>query len=100
MKRSRSGSLTEQEKRSAVSQLVQGTASLIFKKALLRLSHEAMVELKVPMHDAVLFQHPETFDVNIVSEIFKSTMSEHFENRITGKASLSQFVATDPQRSV
>ncbi|MED5606332.1 DNA polymerase [Pseudomonas sp. JH-2] len=94
MKRNRSGNLTEQEKRSAVSQLVQGTASLIFKKALLRLSHEEMVELKVPMHDAVLFQHPVAFDANVVSEIFKDTMSEHFENRITGKASLGQFVVS------
>lgn len=91
LKRARSGELTEQEKRSAVSQLVQGTASLIFKKALLKLSDESMIELKVPMHDAVLFQHPINFDVNIVTDIFRKTMSEHFQNRVMGKASLNQF---------
>ncbi|HGN3169439.1 TPA: DNA polymerase [Pseudomonas aeruginosa] len=93
MKRTRSGNITEQEKRSAVSQLVQGTASLIFKKTLLNLSNESMIELKVPMHDAILFQHPEAFDANIVADIFRRTMTEHFGSTIIGKASLSQFTA-------
>lgn len=93
MKRTRSGNITEQEKRSAVSQLVQGTASLIFKKTLLNLSNEPMIELKVPMHDAILFQHPESFDANIVADIFRRTMTEHFGSTIIGKASLSQFTA-------
>src|SRR5690606_1445660 len=38
LSRASSAELTEKEKRSAVSQVVQGTASLIFKKALLKLS--------------------------------------------------------------
>ncbi|WP_391559691.1 DNA polymerase [Robertmurraya sp.] len=91
MKRDRTGPLTEQEKRSAVSQLVQGTASLIFKKALLNLRSESRIEIKVPMHDAVLFQHRNDFDTKIVSKIFSDTMTEHFQGAIIGKASLSDF---------
>lgn len=91
MKRDRIGPLTEQEKRSAVSQLVQGTASLIFKKALLNLRSEPRIEIKVPMHDAVLFQHPNNFDANIVAKIFSETMTDHFHGKIIGKASHSDF---------
>jgi DNA polymerase I len=86
-----SGKLTEKEKRSAVSQVVQGTASLIFKKALLELQKEPHIQLKLPMHDAVLFQHPIGFDTNVVVEIFSRVMSTHFKDTITGKASLAQF---------
>lgn len=86
------GPLTEKEKRSAVSQLVQGTASLIFKKSLIRLSQEHAISLKVPMHDAILFDHPHNFDPRLVSDLFTSTMTEHFKGKITGKASLSPFV--------
>ena len=91
MKRDNSGQLTEQEKRSAVSQVVQGTASLIFKKSLLNLRNESRIEIKVPMHDAVLFQHPNGFDANIVAQLFSETMTKHFNGEIIGKASLSNF---------
>lgn len=90
--RDRTGELNEKEKRSAVSQVVQGTASLIFKKALVRLSTVDGVSLKVPMHDAVLFQHSLEFSPSLVIDLFSNVMSEHFENSIQGKASLSQFV--------
>lgn len=93
MKRDGVGPLTEKEKRSAVSQVVQGTASLIFKKSLLRLRDEARIKIKVPMHDAVLFQHDEKFDPGIVAAIFASVMTEHFRGEITGKASLGNFFA-------
>ena len=83
--------LTEKEKRSAVSQVVQGTASLIFKKALLRLSLLSHVELKVPMHDAVLFQHPADFDPQEVAALFANAMTEHFGGKINGKASVTDF---------
>jgi len=83
--------LTEKEKRSAVSQVVQGTASLIFKKALLRLSLFTHIELKIPMHDAVLFQHPANFDPQEVADLFATVMTEHFGGKINGKASVADF---------
>lgn len=86
-----SANLTEKEKRSAVSQVVQGTASLIFKKALLQLSLLTQVELKIPMHDAVLFQHPDDFDPQEVANLFANVMTEHFGAKIIGKASVADF---------
>ena len=86
-----SGKLTEKEKRSAVSQVVQGTASLIFKKALLKLSLLSDIELKIPMHDAVLFQHPDNFDPQEVANLFADVMTEHFDGKIKGKASVAEF---------
>lgn len=91
IKRDRKGPLNEKEKRSSISQQVQGTASLIFKKALIAMSGESRVELKVPVHDAVLFQHQEGFDPQVVVNIFAETMTNHFENKVAGKASLAQF---------
>lgn len=83
--------LSEKEKRSAVSQVVQGTASLIFKKALLKLSALDEVALKVPMHDAVLFQHSPKFDPSAVANLFSNVFTEHFRGSIEGKASLENF---------
>ncbi len=91
LSREGSGALTDKEKRSAVSQVVQGTASLIFKKALLELRGMKDVELKVPMHDAVLFQHPEEFDPERVAKLFSDVMTKHFDGRIVGKASVAKF---------
>lgn len=91
MQRDRKGELTSKEKRSAISQVVQGTASLIFKKALLCLSSISEVKLKLPMHDAVLLEHSADYDVDRVINIFSGAMSEHFQNKIQGKASISQF---------
>lgn len=85
--------LTEKEKRSSISQVVQGTASLIFKKMLLELSRVDSVQLKVPMHDAVLVQHPIGFDPTIVIDLFTAAMTQHFQGAIAGKASLAKFVA-------
>lgn len=95
LQRIRTGPLSEKEKRSAVSQVVQGTASLIFKKALLQLRTETNLSLKVPMHDAALFEHSETYNTQIVTEIFSNTMTEHFGGKVVGKASLSQFSPND-----
>lgn len=91
MARSGSGDLSDKEKRSAVSQVIQGTASLIFKKALLKMSLLPQVELKVPMHDAVLFQHSEDFDPNEIANIFADVVTEHFDGKIIGKASVTNF---------
>ncbi|WP_440065016.1 DNA polymerase [Pseudomonas syringae] len=91
IKRERTGTLSQKEKRSSISQQVQGTASLIFKKALITMSGDPRVELKVPMHDAVLFQHQAGFDPQVVVKIFTEAMSNHFEHKVTGKASLASF---------
>lgn len=85
------GPLSEKEKRAGVSQVVQGTASLIFKKALLLMREESDVRILVPMHDAVLIEHPPEYDTNKIIEIFSRAMTEHFEGKIIGKASLDSF---------
>ncbi|MDO7470932.1 DNA polymerase [Acinetobacter baumannii] len=83
--------LTEQEKRVAVSQVVQGTASLIFKKTLIEVSKIPFAQIILPMHDAILLEVPIDFDENQVINVFQNTFSEHFNNEIVGKASLDNF---------
>jgi DNA polymerase I-like protein with 3'-5' exonuclease and polymerase domains len=57
--RSSGGPLTAKERRWCLSQAVQGTASLIFKTALLKLANQFGNEsIVLPMHDAVLLQLP------------------------------------------
>jgi DNA polymerase I-like protein with 3'-5' exonuclease and polymerase domains len=90
-KRDCEGPLSEKEKRAGVSQVVQGTASLIFKKALLRMREEIEVRILLPMHDAVLIEHPPAYDPNKIATIFSQAMTEHFERRVIGKASLESF---------
>lgn len=85
------GSLGSTERRRIVSQVVQGTASLVFKKALLALRECDGVLVKVPMHDAVLVQHESGFDAEIVVRIMESTMTEHFKGSISGKASIQSY---------
>lgn len=50
--------LKNREKRWLLSQKIQGTASLILKKALIDLNASKEIEFLIPMHDAVLFQVP------------------------------------------
>jgi len=83
--------LTAQERRSAISQVVQGTASLIFKKALLSLSALPDVELVLTMHDAVLVQIPSNADVSNLPKMFSDVMSDHFGGAVIGKAEVGQF---------
>ena len=90
-RRSEVGPLTEKEKRTCVSQVVQGTASLIFKKSLLAMREENQVRVLVPMHDAVLFEHPPEYDPSKIASMFSKVMTEHFESRVVGKASLEGF---------
>ncbi len=94
--RKNKGELTQKEKRSSVSQVVQGTASLIYKKTLLRLKDEHEISIKLPMHDAALIQHPPTYDKNRLTTIFSDVMTQHFNGIITGKASIEPFYK--PQR--
>ncbi|AZB55467.1 DNA polymerase I [Cereibacter sphaeroides] len=82
---------TKKEKLSAISQIVQGEGSLIFKKALLRISNMQDAGILLPMHDAVLFQHQNaTTPVEVVIE-FAETMTQHFGGDIKGKASVESF---------
>ena len=82
---------TAKDVRSAVSQKVQRTASLIFKKALLNLPNDRSFRVVLPMHDAVLVEHADTADPKIVVEIFEKTMTDFFDGKINGKASMSDF---------
>jgi DNA polymerase I len=99
-RRSGRGQLTGKEQRSAVSQVVQGTASLIFKRALLAVASMDDVRVILPMHDAVLFEYrlPET--PAMVVNAFASVMTDVLEARVTGKASISDFVEREQTFSV
>ncbi len=65
------------EKRWVISQRIQGTASLILKKAILRVNEEILeAQFLVPMHDAVLYQVPKDKKDKIqkqIQEIFIET---------------------------
>lgn len=59
-RRVRKGKLSYKERRWATSHIVQGTASLIFKRALVALCEEFSAEaIILPMHDAVVMQFGE-----------------------------------------
>lgn len=90
-KRSRTGQLSAKEKRSAVSQVIQGTASLIFKKALLKVSYIDDVTIILPMHDALLFEHYLIDTPAKVVAAFEAVMTVQLSGRINGKASIGQF---------
>lgn len=90
-KRSKSGTLTGKEKRSAVSQVVQGTASLIFKKALLEVGMIDDLTIILPMHDALLFEHRLADTPARVVAAFESAMSDVLTHRVVGKASVGEF---------
>lgn len=85
------GPLSEKEKRACVSQVVQGTASLIFKRSLLAMRDEDQVRVLIPMHDAVLFEHPPEYDPSKIASVFSDVMTEHLKGRVVGKASLEAF---------
>lgn len=90
-KRNGEGNLSAKERRSAVSQVVQGTASLIFKKALLAVSNLEDVTISLPMHDALLFEHRLAETPAKVVAVFEGVMTEQLCGRISGKASIGQF---------
>ena len=85
------GQLTGKEQRSAVSQVVQGTASLIFKRALLATAALNDVRVVLPMHDALLFEHRLAETPVKVVGTFEDVMTEVLGGRVTGKASISDF---------
>lgn len=85
------GSLSGKEQRSAVSQVVQGTASLIFKRAMLAIASIGDVRVVLPMHDAVLFEHRLAETPSKVVGAFEGVMTDVLKARVTGKASISDF---------
>jgi hypothetical protein len=97
-RRSRSGPLTGKEQRSAVSQVVQGTASLIFKKALLEVGALEDVTVVLPMHDALLFEHKLVETPATVVAAFEHVMTAVLGGRVTGKASVGEFAQPEPPR--
>lgn len=58
VKKTEEGKGKKSETRFVLSQIIQGTASYILKKALLDVMKDDEIEFLVPMHDAVLFQVP------------------------------------------
>ncbi|WP_225421543.1 DNA polymerase [Sphingomonas parva] len=90
-RRSGGGQLTGKEQRSAVSQVVQGTASLIFKRALLAAASMSDVRVVLPMHDALLFEHTLAETPDRVVDAFEAAMTDVLSARVTGKASISDF---------
>lgn len=93
-KRKSTGALTESEKRWALNQKVQGTASLIFKEAMIKIAGEFGSEcLLLPMHDAILFQLPQESaegKIDVVKEIMENAMRNRC-SRIQPKVSVENF---------
>ena len=90
-RRTGSGQLTRKEQRAAVSQVVQGTASLIFKRALLAVASIGDVKVVLPMHDALLFEHTLAETPDKVVKAFEEVMTDVLNSLVTGKASISDF---------
>lgn len=86
------GPLTSKEQRAAVSQVVQGTASLIFKRALLAVASIDDVKVVLPMHDALLFEHTLAETPRKVVKAFEEVMTDVLNSLVTGKASICDFV--------
>jgi hypothetical protein len=92
-RRANQGELTSKERRSCISQVVQGTGSLIFNKSVLALHKKLRIVPLIPMHDAVLF---ETSDMKLCERAIatmEATFDEHFGGIVKGRAELSAFTA-------
>ena len=83
--------LTEKEKRTSVNHVIQGSATYIFKRALLELSKVNDVRILIPMHDAVMFQHAVHVDPGLAVKIFEDVMSDELGRKVIGKASIEKF---------
>ena len=83
--------LSDKEKRSSVNHVIQGTATYIFKKALLELSGVKGIQILIPMHDAVLFQHTDEVDPYSAVKIFEHVMTTELSGKVSGKASIEEF---------
>ena len=91
-RRADNGKLTRKEQRAAVSQVVQGTASLIFKRALLAVAAIDDVKVVLPMHDALLFEHTLAETPDKVVSAFEEVMTDVLNSLVAGKASINNFV--------
>jgi DNA polymerase I-like protein with 3'-5' exonuclease and polymerase domains len=94
------GQLSGKEQRSAVSQVIQGTASLIFKRALLAASTIKDLRIVLPMHDALLFEHKRAETPAAVVKTFESVMTEVLSGRVAGKASVGDFAESGQTSSL
>jgi len=78
--RESTNTLSNREKRFSVSQLVQGTASLILKKVIIEINDSLPnVQIILPMHDALLMQvdsNSHQSETNKLEEIFKKNFKE------------------------
>lgn len=83
--------LNDKEKRTSVNHVIQGTASYIFKRALLELSEIKGVQILIPMHDAVLFQHTNQVDPSSAIKVFQDVMTRELSGKVVGKASIEPF---------
>lgn len=79
-RRTRKGPLTAKEKRWAMSHIIQSTASVIFKRALISIEREyGRDAMLLPMHDAIVMQFPAPVSDEAsvrVSEIMKASFLE------------------------
>ncbi len=78
--RMKSGDLDPKERRWAISQVVQGTGSLILKKLINTLTNKLPeVSVLLPMHDALLVEVPEESSMEVAEELLnycRQTFSE------------------------
>lgn len=95
LNRQQVGELSNKEKRTAVNHVIQGSATYIFKKALLELNKLDDVQVLIPMHDAAFFQHSDKFDPKQAVIIFEETMTDILARKVKGKASLEQFFQSE-----
>lgn len=91
MRRVDKGQISAKKRRSAVSQVVQGTASLIFKEALISVADIQDVNIILPMHDALLFEHSSDKTPQEVVRRFEEVMTRRLNSRVLGKASTGDF---------
>ena len=77
-----------------ISQIVQGTGSLIFKQALLKLRTRKDFRLVLPMHDAMLFEYEHDATPSLVVHLMKEAMTDTLGSKVQGKASISEFLET------
>lgn len=77
----RSNYLTYEEQRWIPNQIIQGTASVIFKKSILAISNQyPEFKLLIPMHDAILIEVKKTLVTEakrIISEVFNKNFQDH-----------------------